>query len=183
MVDDDGNRYMDDNGEGYDLKKMRTFAEGTLENVIENPSASSNKMTLYRLKGDDNSKDLFEFLATNTYIEWSLARIGTDESESNMLGTNNEEKWTSVGHFLNNTGYTLREHIHNHPSGSEPSRNPDGKGGYTGDIPNVKLYKVNYKDIVLKVFDASCYMGIYYTYDESGVIDKEWVENSGCDED
>ena len=159
IVDEDGNRIED---------QSITFEEGTLVSVKQ-PTEDTEKgpvqMTLYRLKGDKNGQKLFEFFSDpkNTKVEWSHAKIGTQSSGSNIVGTNNWATGTAVGHYLRVKNYTLREVVHNHPGGSWPSGFPGGK---RGDIPNAVLYQKSNPNVVLKVY---IHPGEYVPYDDKGV--------------
>ncbi|MFB6307337.1 MAG: JAB-like toxin 1 domain-containing protein, partial [Flavobacteriales bacterium] len=75
------------------------------------------KLTLFRLKGDEKSKELFEFFANEESIEWGLSRIGTNVSGSNILSTVGRQGDEWGGPYLFEKGYTVRVFIHNHPSG------------------------------------------------------------------
>lgn len=160
IVDKDGNRLED---------QFIKFDEGTLVSVKQ-PNAETKEegevqLTMFRMKGDENSQKLFEFFSDpkNTKVEWTHARIGTQNSGSNIVGTHNSPNSTAVGHYLRTRNYTLREVIHNHPGGTYPSGLP---GGNRGDIPNAVLYKKSNVNTTLKVY---VHPRIYISYDEQGV--------------
>lgn len=79
----------------------------------------------YRIRGDENAKELFFFLATYTNAEWSLALTGEASNGLCFLSTSfqiNAEPGMSM--LLSKQliyGYFIRELYHNHtyPNGSE----------------------------------------------------------------
>ncbi|MCF8218615.1 MAG: hypothetical protein K9J21_06505 [Bacteroidales bacterium] len=57
-------------------KESRTFDDGFIENIDED--ILDNDGDVYRLRGDDDSQELFEFYADNIEIEFSLTRTGKE---------------------------------------------------------------------------------------------------------
>jgi len=113
------------------------------------------------MKGDENATQLFEFFAdpANTNVEWTDAKIGTESSERNIVGTSHEKSSTAVGGYLRQTGYTLREVSHNHPSGSaRPS---------PGDLRGAALYHDRNQNTVLKIYT---HPGNYIEYNRNGIV-------------
>lgn len=154
MVDKDGNRTYKTNDDGNKVYNSITFEYGTITAVRHpkvNSLTSENKkeeraLTLFDVKGDSNAKQLFEFFAhtKNTKVEWTHAKIGSEKSEKNIIGTSNSESSTPVGHYLRQTNYTLKEVNHNHPSGiPRPS---------LGDIAGSVHYRVVFPDIKLQIY-------------------------------
>lgn len=100
--------------------------------------------TMFEIAGDDNAKQLFEFLSSNetgTLVEWVHAKIGTEKSGRNIVGTNHLKASTSIGGYLKFYNYHIRELNHNHPSGiAHPSPNDikESKSFYSYD-PNTRL--------------------------------------------
>jgi len=144
MVDEDGNRLED---------QSITFDEGTLEDVrqptikvqTKEGDIKKKRLTLFEMKGDESTTQLFEFLAdpANTNVEWTHAKIGTDDSDKNIVGSSHDKSSTPVGHYLRVTNYTLKEVIHNHPSGNGPS---------PADIKNAILFHNKNPNTKLKVY-------------------------------
>ncbi|MEA4936764.1 MAG: DUF6443 domain-containing protein [Paludibacter sp.] len=116
-------------------------------------------LTIFEMKGDENATQLFEFFAnpTITSVEWTHAKIGTEKSGRNVVGTSHDESSTPIGHYLRSTGYTLKEVTHNHPGSSPPSGT---------DINNAALYIQKNANILLKVYT---YPGNYIYYNEFGI--------------
>ena len=156
MVDKDGNRLKDQN---------ISFDEGTLTGINQ-PKVKTSKgdknLTLFNMSGDENAEKLFEFLADpkNTKVEWTHAKIGTEKSGSNIVGSSHDKSSTPVGHYLRLTKYTLREVNHNHPSGNFLPSNADKNGA--------KLYKATNKDVILNIYT---HPNSYSEYDEKGTLD------------
>lgn len=160
IIDDDGNRL-----EGQSI----SFEYGTIE-ATRNPFVKSRQktgeiidtpLTILEIKGDNNAKELFEFFANpiNTGVEWTHAKIGGKNSGRNVVGTSHQRSSTAVGHYLRQTGYTLREVNHNHPSGAAY---PSG-----GDMKGASLYHDNNSSTQLNIYT---HPKNYTPYNEQGVI-------------
>jgi hypothetical protein len=128
MVDKKGNRV-----EGKEL----SFEYGTIEN-FKSQYSDKAKTTFdwYNVRGDDNGKQLFEFFANNTTVEWSQLQLGQKgDNGLNIVSTSHEQRTErSMPFLLNNQykfGYTIRGHNHSHP-GNTPY--PSGFGDDVGDI-------------------------------------------------
>ncbi|MBR4047068.1 MAG: hypothetical protein IKK07_01245 [Bacteroides sp.] len=84
----------------------------------------------YRVRGDDNAKELFEFLSEGTAatnVEWSHIMAGIEGEEGlNYITTSHTEKYEAGMPSLWNTqfynGYTLRVMNHSHPNYFENSK-------------------------------------------------------------
>jgi len=156
IVDDKGNRIKG---------KSITFEYGTITDV-NNPQVivadNTKTLTMFNVKGDDNAKSLFEFFAdpNNTNVEWTHAKIGTNKSSKNIVGSSHQKSSTAVGAYLRKTNYTLKAVNHNHPSGSYfPSK---------GDKGSAALYKNQNRNIKLNIYT---HPNRYSKYDEKGTLD------------
>jgi len=146
--------------------KSKSFEYGTVTDVRTptiNVKGTDTKLTMFEIKGDDNASELFEFFAdpdNTTSVEWTHAKIGTESSGRNIVGTSHDESSTAVGHHLRKTGYTLREVNHNHPSGNylPSSKDMQGAEKYKASNPNVKL-------------NIYTHPNRYSEYDEKGTLD------------
>ncbi len=83
---------------------------------------------VYKIRGDEQGTQLFEFLSQNTSVEWSQAMTGIAGDKGLDFVTtghmNKHEpgmKYLLEGQLLN--GYTIRELNHSHPDNSNPSKN------------------------------------------------------------
>ena len=147
-----------------------SFEYGTIKDV-KNPTVKvkdkegniiDKKLTLFEVNGDENATEMFEFLANpaNTSVEWTHAKIGTKDSDKNIVGSSHDKSSTPVGHYLRITKYTLKEVIHNHPSGNYlPSR---------GDKNGATLYKKVNSNVKLYIYT---HPNRYSEYDEKGTLD------------
>ncbi len=137
MVDDEGNRI-----EGEEL----IFPYGTIESYIKRNYSYKNQNDTYdvfQMRGDDNGKKLFEFLANAVVeqgIEVSHIKSGIEgEKGLNFVSTAHFKPITevkedglvhriasepSLSYLWNGRlqyGYTIREINHSHPLSAEPS--------------------------------------------------------------
>jgi hypothetical protein len=138
MVDQDGARI-----DGQSI----SFEFGTIT-AVKNPTITTGKgeksLTILEVNGDQNATSLFEFLGNQETVEWTHAKIGTERSARNIVGTSHDEASTPVGHYLRLTNYTLREVNHNHPS---PSNLPS-----SGDVSAASFYHSNNPNTKLQVY-------------------------------
>ena len=105
------------------------------------------KSDIFRVNGDNNAKELFEFFADNTLVEWTHAKIGSEDSEKNIVGTIHQTSKTNIGGYLRETNYTLREVNHNHPAGFPPSdTDKTSAKSYIEKFPNIRLNVYTRKD-------------------------------------
>ena len=102
---------------------------------------------IFRVNGDNKAQELFEFFANNTLVEWTHAKIGSEDSEKNIVGTIHQTSKTNIGGYLRETNYTLREVNHNHPLENPPSKT-DMKNAkdYIEKFPNIRLNVYTRKD-------------------------------------
>lgn len=159
MVDQDGARI-----EGQSI----SFEYGTITAVrkptvkhsdTESGDVEETTATIFEVSGDENATKMFEFLAdpSNTNVEWTHASIGTESSDKNIVGTSHKQSSTSVGHYLRQTKYTLKEVYHNHPSGiPRPS---------AGDRRGAAAYHKTNKNTILAVY---AHPGTYMMYNQKG---------------
>ena len=151
--------------------------------TIKQHTLKGEKTTIdyFEIKGDELAKETFENIANNSNKkEWTHAKIGTENSGRNIVGTSHEEGSTIVGSFLRETGYTLKEVNHYHPSGfAWPSGGT--YGAENGDIPNARAYKEKDPNVKLNIYvngkhplsgTYDWYSKGYHPYDEKGPIFK-----------
>ena len=165
---------------GNEVHNSISFEHGTVTSV-NHPTprvrGTPTRLTTFEVKGDNNASQLFEFFAnpgSTTNVEWTHAKIGTQNSGSNIVGTSHEPSSTAVGHYLRETNYTLKEVNHNHPSGSPlPSGRvlPDGTG--YGDLYGATQYNSSVK---LNIYTTKYR---YSPYNSSGTLDTRFVFRDG----
>jgi RHS repeat-associated protein len=139
MVDKKGNRI-----EGKEL----TFDYGTVEN-FQSQYSDEAKTTFdwYNVRGDDNGKQLFEFFANNTTVEFSQLQLGQKgDNGLNIISTSHEKSTERCVNFLLDNkykfGYTIRGHNHNHPGNTPyPSglKTRDSDIGFSNYLTNASL--------------------------------------------
>ena len=99
-----------------DVINKKTFEYGTLVSIT-NTEYQDQKISIYNVNNDNNGIELFEFLADNTNVEWSLFQTGSEADGDNYITTSNNEhsdygtKYLPYYYFTN-----FRSCIHNHPS-------------------------------------------------------------------
>lgn len=116
------------------------------------------KITMFEIKGDDNATKLFEFLANPavTTVEWGHVKVGAEESGRNLLGTINHESASAINSYALQTGYTIRESNHNHPSNCPFAS--------VADVAYAKELQAKFPNAKLNVFIAQ--PPIYLEYDK-----------------
>ena len=127
IVDGEGNRI---NGKNLSLKYgvVESYQQGNLR---------EGTYDAFQVRGDDNGKQLFEFLADNTSVEWGHFQIGKEGDDGlNSVSTSHQEgaEQSSIVLFNNKFryGYYIRNHSHNHPNNTDW---PSGvKKGDKGDV-------------------------------------------------
>ena len=104
--------------------KELIFSYGTIERQWKNSFKHKGHYDIYKVRGDNFGKSLFEFFANNTSVEWTHFMLGKSGDQGlNLLITSHQAlSEEGGGDMANNVlikGYTIREHRHNHPSGSD----------------------------------------------------------------
>ncbi|MDR1345867.1 MAG: hypothetical protein LBK03_04100, partial [Bacteroidales bacterium] len=105
----------------------KSYEYGTI-NAVSSASGEDTKGTtqnidFLKIKGDDNSKDAFEFVANNTNVEWSQTLVGNksgDEGMSYLSNSHSKDSEAGAGYLLAQ-GLTFRGHNHSHPYTPNPS--------------------------------------------------------------
>ena len=153
------------------------FKYGT---VTKTKTISLNEGTydLYQIKGDDNGKNLFEFLADNSRVEWSHVKTGEKgRNAQNFITTSHSEiEERGSSHLWANRlkyGYTVREMSHSHPRGiAIPSGLPGTTQFGMGDISFATTISNYYsgKGINPPLFNVYNCNGGYIPYSKSSVV-------------
>ena len=115
-----------------------------------NGNVKSQILTLFEVKGDDNATKLFEFMANpeaTTNVEWGHVKVGTDNSGRNLVGTLNEPDGSGVNEYALQTGYTIRESNHNHPSRF--------KDASQSDVEHAKRVQNRFPDATLNIYTTN----------------------------
>ncbi|MCQ2142774.1 MAG: DUF6443 domain-containing protein [Bacteroidales bacterium] len=181
FVDKDGNDiwYFDSSGK----ITMRQSDTSKDEFVAENNSAISFKYgtveaarnvegcyDLFQIRGDDQGRQIFEFLATNSDVEWSHVMLGNEgESGLNFITSSHDKTYDKgIMNLVNwqlRFGYTARRFDHSHPN------NDNQPSGISNDTEDGDTYLARYirshvqgENIVFSIFTPID--GQYTEYDE-----------------
>ena len=153
------------------------FKYGTVANT-KTLSLNEGSYDMYQIKGDDNGKLLFEFLANNSAIEWSLIQTGKEgDNAQNFITTSHSSTGEKGGYHLWGNrlkyGYTIREMDHSHPSGIPiPSGMPGTDQFGRGDILFATIISGHYneKGKTPPLFNVYNCNGGYVSYSPSSVV-------------
>ncbi|WP_282160880.1 DUF6443 domain-containing protein [Ulvibacterium marinum] len=113
----------------------------------------------YEVTGDAKAEELFEFVADNSNVEWSVTGIGSAEGSEgqNMVTTSHQEAGEAGGPYLEATGYTIRYSNHSHPYNNNAS---------TGDRNFARRINSKFPDARTKIY----HKGSYTTFNQNGSI-------------
>ena len=148
---------------GAETDKSIEVEKGTLNNSRTNTVTASNgkDYTFYQydVTGDGSAKALFEFVADNTEVEWSLTGIGAKSGDKgkSILTTSHIKDTEIGGGYLKAYGYTIRKHSHSHPYNIFPS---------TADKNFAKSLNLKFPKATLDIY----HKGEYFQYDKSGLL-------------
>jgi hypothetical protein len=130
-------------------KRLNNYEYETIN--LSSAKRGNDNYYIIRITGDDQAKDLFEFLATpenfglkaGQNVEWGRTMTGeAGENGLNFLttsqGLDNEKAGFYLFEHQLKYGYTIRGHDHNHPTNNP---HPSGTGADNGDIPYMKMMK------------------------------------------
>lgn len=209
FIDPDGMAPTDDykllrNGEVKFVKKTedandKLYATDSKGSVIKNKSITVNsgilgkktvdktsdgvKFDSYKIeKNTKQATGLFEFMATNTSVEFSQINLSKDGVETSYITTSHERTTDGGGlayleRWANYSNYEVKEFIHSHPNGGKigisgpsgfhPQDRNTAEG--TGDKANAKWAHRYYGPALkLKVYDT--YIKKYTQYDQNRII-------------
>ena len=141
-------------------------------------SLKEGSYDLYQIKGDDNGKKLFEFMANNSGVEWSHIKTGEEGGNAqNFITTSHGVKEERGGYHLWENrlrfGYTVREMNHSHPNRIPiPSGMPETSQYGKGDISFATTISNHYsgKGINPPLFNVYNCNGGYVPYSKSSVV-------------
>lgn len=147
----------------YDLVRIKTssgriqervFERGTIYGIKKVKFEGAPQSYYFKVKGVENSDNIYMMLATNTSAEWSLVRSKDKETGSieNYIGTSQDSYQERTGAYvmrkvMNHEENILERDIHSHPDNSMPSGFPeDKKPGVpeNGDIPLARIIQELY---------------------------------------
>ena len=173
-------------GERNGLKRNKIHVEkGVLDHVEsgthtydkgtgDERTAKYDVLTTY---GEGKGKELFEFLADNTDVEFSHITIGKGAMQTGYISTSHDKHAEAgASELLANPliqASDVQGFSHSHPGGiSKPSgassdpNNPDEKEGRHGDVKTAKYIETKFANkVVLSIYTNTD--GQYHTYDSS----------------
>ena len=112
---------------------------------------------MYTIKGYDKATEVFEFLASNTHVEWSQTFVGNVNDETCVISTSHVENTEAGQAYLLHLGWTILAHNHSHPFSNNPSRS---------DKIWANAVNKKFPNAVLKIY----YKNSYYKYDKDGLL-------------
>ncbi|MBQ6286595.1 MAG: hypothetical protein IJK73_02935 [Bacteroidales bacterium] len=121
MVDDNGSRRYITDIEGNKHYISISFKYGTVESQRTIAINSTDTYDTFKVRGDANGTQLFEFMGQYTSVEWSQAKTGLAGDQGlNFLTTSHdadrERGMTDLFRGQLYAGYTIRELNHSHPN-------------------------------------------------------------------
>lgn len=120
--------------------KSISFEYGTVKSFHSDLNWDGENFNVIKMRGDKQSTAAFEFLASNTKVEWGHSGTGEEGAKGlNFLTTSmdsgREAGGTSLINYQLINGYNVRFHIHSHPGGDKyPSGLDSPLYNSTGDI-------------------------------------------------
>jgi RHS repeat-associated protein len=162
-TDDPTDRLIALDNDGNETDKSIEINKGILNNKKTNTVTASDeeKYTFdqYNVKDDNKATDLFEFVADNTKVEWSLTGVGAKSGANgqNILTTSHKEASEAGGGYLQAYGYTIRNHTHSHPYNKIPS---DADKKFAASL------NLQFSTATLYIY----HKGEYFRYNKDGLI-------------
>ena len=160
--------------EDGEVKATHTYGENgsfKSDNSIHDGKTSNGTGFSYiKMNNDDKATELFEFVSQNSKIEWSQIKYGT---KSNYLSTSykkhSEPGGVKLIYDLTVGKYTVREHIHSHPTSTTgPSGyHPSHKEGQDADKRYANWINKFNPSVQLKVYEVKTKK--YIEFDEEGI--------------
>jgi RHS repeat-associated protein len=100
----------------------KTYEYGTIKQKftasVKQTDGQSVTVPFLEITDDDKAKSAFEFVADNTNVECSLTSVGnqTGANGKSFLSSSQEREHEHSAGFIYNGNWTIRQHVHNHPS-------------------------------------------------------------------
>jgi hypothetical protein len=140
---ENGNKEYDKTGSGKNGIKINKSVLDKSSTFLKSYEDESFVVDLMDASKADNSNQLFEFLADNSYVEWSKTDICLPNGKSQEIISTSHDLSTEVGALsifkkTKELGYQLDMHTHSHPN-NDDSPSP-------GDIKTAALYELLFND-------------------------------------
>ena len=162
-TDDPTDKLIALDNDGNETDKSIEVDKGILSSKKTNTVNASNgndyTFDQYKIKRDDKAKGLFEFVADNTEVEWSLTGVGAKSGTDgqNILTTSHIKDAEIGGGYLKAYGYTIRKHSHSHPYNKFPS---------AADKKFAESLNLKFPKATLDIY----HKGEYFQYAKNGLI-------------
>lgn len=146
----------------FSFTETSQMAYGTIEKQWQ-LEGNEGEFDYLQVRGDENGTEVFEFLADNTDVEYTQIQCGEDGVEGlNFISTAHTKSKDASGAHLSSGqliyDYVIRNHIHNHPSGSLNRSDADIQAEsnlnalYGGS--NIIMYKIYAKGKGYKTYEG-----------------------------
>ncbi len=121
---------------------------GTIESA-KTIDYKDGTIDILKVRGDQNGTDIFEFFVDNTSVEFTQIKCGEEGAKglNFVVSGHDPEREPGQAYLVRDQlqyGYHVREHIHNHPSGSLNSSDADRLAA--------KMYPIMLKNNNMKFF-------------------------------
>ena len=135
--------------------------------------SSSGDYEMFTIDGDKNGCSIFEMLAQNADVEWTLGQFGKEGVGTNRITTSHSD-WSESG--MNSYLYTnpsqvmeLRNKVHNHPNGNPDPSFTSKNGGIGGDMAVLQYFDKYYPNNKINYAIYTLCVGTwgYYPYDKN----------------
>ena len=157
-----------------EIKATHTYGENgsfkSENSVHEGKTSNGTGFSYIKMNNDDKATCLFEFVAQNSKIEWSQIKYG---KKYNYLSTaykkHSEPGGIKLMYDLTVEKYTVREHIHSHPTSTTgPSGyHPSHKKGQDADKRYANWINKYNPSVKLKVYEVKTHK--YIEFDEKEI--------------
>ena len=160
-----------------------TVGMGVLESKKEITTKSGVKYNIYTTTSEDKGQSLFEFMAKNTKVEWSLTKARNNSITGYLTTSHNHEMEVGATELLDNPlirASVYLENDHSHPDGiwqpsssSLPLKDPGRNQGDIGFTKYVKKLFPN-SNPGFRVYNVTD--GTYFQYNSQTVIPRSCPE-------
>ena len=157
---------------GKRIASSQEFPFGSISqpnNDIPSNSSTLPDATMFQVADERTARDIFEFFAINTYIEWANVRAETQDNGCEYtIGTNHIESSNNISGIITNQGAIVERAVHNHPSNINSVSEGDHKTAVILEQmnPNVQL------------FNYTIQYGYTQYNQHTGYVDKDGVSHA-----
>ena len=167
------------NNKTGDVIQSQEYEKGTIFQLetdisVNTKDSELQSANLFQVHSIESATSIFEFVATNTYVEWGLVQDANNDKDNapctNFIGTNRAQHSNTISSIVSNRGYSLEGlAAHNHPGGNFiPSE---------ADIDQAHLLESKHSSIQLKTYTPS--NGFMPYNQNSPYIDKNGMPHHG----